>query len=287
MFWLIVIALGGLALMAAKDGSDGSDGGAWTETLLEPPNAASPATAAYVTDLRADGSGVVRWYVSGGAGLATSGQAQSRDQAIADAYAEIEKHRGKLPGALNRHGLRVAADCSAVTVQNLTAWLAWAEPQIDIVAGELAAQDRLSGAQLMRGVWARAFPECGDATPKIRGLAWSRRVKQVQNIVDKQLAGDFIDVHPIGRVLAARMVGMSPPRVDGRAFFATAVDGSKWAVIVDKIDTAVGVRWRWRVWPETVGGLVREDGDEATEGAAADAAKAFVASMQASGAAWS
>lgn len=285
MGWLLLIGLAGLAFMATRDNTEGETGGAaWRETLLEPPNAASPATADFVIDLVADGSGSVKWTVSGGnPPIQASGESLDRDDAIADAYAVIEKHRGKLPAPVNRHGLRVSADCGHVTVQNLEAWLTWAAPAVDVVAGELDAQKRLTGGQLMRGVWARAFPECKDASPQIRAQSWQRVAKQVQRVVDKLLAGDFIDVHPVGRVLAAKIVGMNPPKVPGRAFFHTAKNGTKFAVVVDPVETAVGKRWRWRIWQGHVGGEPRQTGDEGTEAAASNAARTYIDELKGHG----
>lgn len=286
--WLLLIAGLGLIVMATSSGGAGAEteGAAQREVLLEPPDR-SHITADYIIELdtKDNVGGPWAWRVFAqrqvpghvpARELLDSGTAPTREQAVDEAYDVIEKQRGKLPSPVNRYGLRVGADCSSVTVQNLEEWLAWAEPAVDVAAEALHREGRLSGAQLMRLVWSRAFPECAEATPRMRLASWNQTARRVDAIVKKQLDGEFIDVHPVGRVLAAKIVGMSPPKVPGRAFFHPAPGGVPYAVIVDKAEDG----WRWRAWPRQVDGAPQHGGLDASEQKAANAAKNWIDSLQ-------
>lgn len=292
----IVLAIVAALAFAGPSSSNGSaESFTKLETLLEPPSATS-ATANYVIELETKGETsdgeqsnvAASWRVLGRIEdgerpiLGQGTNLPSRDEALEQAYDAIAADQGKLPTAINRHGLRVAADCSKVDVQNLNEWLMWAEPRVDGLARELATAKKLSGAELMRGLWAAAFPECVAATPRIRKATWVQTTRRVQRLVQKELAGTFIDLNPIARVLAARMVGMSPPKIDGRAFWYEAKSGQRWAVKV----TRFAGNWHWRVWQSDLHDLQgppRETGDAKTEIGAANAAKAWIDGLATAG----
>jgi hypothetical protein len=249
--------------------------------LFEPPGTTAQ-TARYIIDLEHHGE-LTSWRVLGrkdDAGereqLDAGDNVASRAEAIEQAYDAIEADRGKLPAPIVRHGLRLAADCTKLEMMDLDTWLLWATPQVDKVAHQLAAEKRLSGAQLQRGVFASAFPECKDATPKIRASTWVQVTRRVQRIVDKELAGEFLDVYPVGTVLAARIVGMSPPRLKGRAFFHPAPDGTPYAVVVEQ----AGGGFRFGIWKRVRSGSPVHSGVMASETDAANAAKNWIDSLQ-------
>lgn len=286
----LLLLFAGLVLFAGGD-KPASSTSLIRETLTEPPDA-SVETADFLIELTSDGN-TVKWTVFGRVGdivpgispharpqLGT-GDAPSRDQAIDEADDVIDEARGKLPQPINRHGLRMAADCKSVAVQNLEAWIGWTAPKIDAIATTLAKQKQLTGAELQRRVFAKAFPECADATPKIRGRAWAQVTKGVQKIVDRELAGEFLDLHPLAVVLAARMVAMSPPKLPGAALWHDK-DGKAWAVLVDQAEDG----WRWRVWQGAPEGDPYHGDLAASQGAAVQAAKAYIDSLQTAGVAF-
>ncbi len=180
------------------------------------------------------------------------GGALDRETALEQAYEAIDEDRGKLPEPIVRHGLRMSADCQAIKVQNLEAWIEWATEQID------AFEPNDKAGPLMRMVFAAAFPECPTSTPTIRGKPWSEVAKSVQRLLDKHRAGKFIAVAPVNEVLAARLVSMSVPKRPGAAFFYRgAGSGQNYAVVIDQPSARRGPRglpknavpaFEWRAW---------------------------------------
>ncbi len=288
--WLFVIVGAVIALGAFASDTDADAPIKRRETLVEPPDA-TEATARYVVELEWRGESVY-WAAYGAPTPVTDGiigpraelgkdRAGSREEAVEAAMELIDRERGKLPEPIRRHGLRLTPDCSRITVQDLGTWIDWASRKIDAAAARARDKDgNVSAGLLMRQVFKRAFPECPDATPKVRDRSWAKIARQTQGIIDKEIAGDFIDVHPLSVVLAARLVGMSPPKVPGTAFFYASPKDLPFAVVVTK--TAPG-KWRWRIWKDRRSGeKPRAKGRAASLEAAAADAKAEISSYTAS-----
>lgn len=264
--WIAVfIALGLAGLALAGDVSQPSGDPSEVEVLYEPEEA-EEATAKYVIELRHFGDDLVQWTVWGipakdieeGRPIPEmplvrpeigTGQARSRLEAVDEAEDAIERWRTKLPTSVTRHGLEVGAECTDIKVVNLKTWIDWAAKKIRTAAeaetGPFAEEKTVTGNNVMRWAFGLALPECDGVTPTVRGQPWSKVVKGVQRIIAKQFAGTFIDVHSLEVVLAARLVGMSPPAREGQAFYHEDPTGERYGIVITK--TAKG-RWRYRIW---------------------------------------
>jgi hypothetical protein len=144
--------------------------------------------------------------------------------------------------ATERAGLRMSGACDSVTVADLDAWIAYALPRIRAYDVEEPQAE-----EVMRLTLGGAFPACAEpeAKPKIRGASWSSTARRVQRLIEKIRAGKLISVEEPEVAVAARIVGMSAPRIDGAAAYVVAGwQGAPYAIVL----TPEGDRWRYRVW---------------------------------------
>lgn len=187
------------------------------------------------------------------------GDATSSQQAEQDARTWIAQEMGGLgaaptpdpipspdpsPGAgeaITRVGVRIAADCSAVEVTDLPAWIEYARVYLKTVESQTP-----NASDLMASAFADAFPECEmGLDTEIRGQSWVQVAQGVQNVLDKSRAGEFLAVEPVEDVIAARIVGMSVPARDGVAVWHVGKNsGMRFAIVVEQITGG----YTYRVW---------------------------------------
>lgn len=190
-------------------------------------------------------------YADAGRTLA-EGWRSTIDEAKADADQWIAQQAAQSTyDQQTRHGLRVSADCETIAVARVDEWIAWAAPRMP------QPDDEIEPDGFLRSLFGEVFPECTFDAPLVRGTPWDRVVEQFAMALERAAAGTIVDVADQEEVLAARAVGLSAPKRDGKAVALDLDDGSSWVVVVDPHPSGTG--WRWRVWPD------RRQGDPTVE----------------------
>jgi len=209
----------------------------------------------------------------------------TREEAEAEARAWAESQlRGPLgtsvpvEPAITRRGVRVSGDGSAVSVTDIDAWIAHAAP---IIKGHDVESPQAD--DIMRLTLHGAFPERGfdsGASPSIRGQSWEKTRERVQAVIDKILAGELLSVQPLEEVVAARVLNMSAPTVEGASAFlhTGANNGNEHAIVVRPMPSGDAAWWVWqgprRDWDDAAQVGTARDTEEA-KGAAKAWADAY------------
>lgn len=184
--------------------------------------------------------------------------AKTRDDAVAEAQAWVAGELGQplasdapSSDAKARRGVRMTGDCSRLTVTDIERWIAYASPIVSSYDVEVPSAD-----EVMARTIGDLFADCDlRHGPEIRGKSWHATRDRVQATIAKIVAGELLSVAPVEDVVAARIVGMSAPSVEGAvAQWHTTPGGARRAVVVVPRPDSGAAWWVWagprRKWDE-------------------------------------